>query len=222
MTDTYRVALGPLDGTPLEAVHLAYAVDGAQVAGTLVVGGCLGALLAGAYWLVGFPRGPLTAAWALARTVWRQVTGAPGSGSVPSNLRSVADDLQSSFDDFGTAYDGLADEPGTVAARAEDFGSLLESRALAGAGVPDVSVVRRRTRWRQLLLGVTAGTLVGATSGVAVLGAGWFAVRTARRDPATTLTALLAVVALVALASVLKGVAILVGRRRLPGWTTAR
>lgn len=217
LSDTYWFRIGPVAGTHLAAFQLTYAVDGG-----VVVGGSLAVIVVGAYWLFGYPLGPLAAARSLAGTVRRQVTGGVGNGTVPSTVRSLADPIQASFEDLAVAYERLADSEGTTASQADDFGAFLEQQLLAQPVVPRVSLVRRSTRWRQLLVGVVTGALVGTVSAAAILVALRFAVHAVQRDPTLAPRALLGVAALVLLASVVKGVAILYGGGRPPRWSTAR
>lgn len=209
LAETYRFQVGPAAETPLPAFQLTHAADG-----TAIVGGSLAVIVAGAYWLFGHPLGPLAAARSLAGTIRRQVTGGVGSGTVPSSVRSVADPIQASLDDLETDYERLADSEGTIASQTGDFRTFLEQQLFAQSVVPTVRLVSRRKRWRQLLLGVAVGVVVGSLSGIVVLGVLWFSLQTARDDPVLAVSTLGGVAAIVLLASVLKGLASRYGRGR--------
>lgn len=217
LSGTYRFKFGPVAGSPLAAFQRSSVVDGG-----VVVGSSLAAIVAGAYWLLGHPMGPLAAARSLVETVWRQITGGAGSGTVPSTVGSLADSIQDSLIDVEAAYVRLEGSEGTTASRSGDFGAFVEQQLLAHPVVPAVRVVRRSARWRQLLVGVAAGVLVGTVSAGAILGALWLGVRSVQTDPTLALRALLGVVVLLLLASAAKGVAIRYGRGRPPRWSTTR
>ena len=215
--EAYSVQVELPPGSPLAPLAGTWVAEG-----PLVVGGSLAATAVGAYWLFGYPLGPLAAARALVGTVWRQVTGGVGSGTVPSTVRSLADPIQSSIEDLGATYDRLADSEGTTAARSEDFAAFLEQHLLGGPAVPQVRLVSRNARWRRLLAGVARGAIVGAALGVALLGAGWFATHVVQADPTLGHQALLGLAGLTVLASLVKGVALRYGRGRPPRWSTTR
>jgi hypothetical protein len=217
LTDTYRFQVGPFAVTPATTFQLTHAVDGGAV-----VGASLAVIVVGGYWLFGHPLGPLAAVRSLVGSVWRQITGGVGSGTVPPNVRSRADRSQASLDDLETTYERLADSEGPTGARADDFGAFLEQQLLAQPVIPRVTLIDRSTRWRQLLVGVATGVIVGTVSVAVILVSLWFAVRSVQADPTLALRALLGVAALVLLASVLEAGAIRYGRGRPPRWSTAR
>lgn len=210
---SYTVELPSLEG-PLSGPH--------QLSGAAVVGSVLAALLGAAYWLFGYPLGPLAALRALLKTVRKQVTGGAGSGTVPSYVRELSDPVQSSLDDLHEDYQRLADVEWSVAAGADGFGTFLEEQLLAGGMVPDVAVVDREQRRRQFLVDVATGATVGAVLAVVVIGVLVAAATVAARDPATVFDALLGGVGLALLASVVKALVVRFGSDRSPRWPLAR
>jgi hypothetical protein len=180
------------------------------------------ALVAGAYWLFGYPRGPLASARALVRTGYRQVTGGAGSGTVPSVVQERADPVQDALAELHDAYERLADVEGTVAADPEDYGAFVQTYLLDKSGVPDVEVVNRGHRLRRLLLAVVRGLVVGTLLAALSLVVIREATRAALADPTLATNALLGLLLLVAAASLLKGALLRYGGGRMPGWWPAR
>jgi hypothetical protein len=210
---TYTVEVAALEG-PLSGPH--------EVGGAVVIGGVLAALLGAAYWLFGYPLGPLSAARALLKTVRKQVTGGAGSGTVPSYVRELSDPVQSSLEDLHDDYQQLADVGWSVAAGADGFGEFLEAKLLTGAIVPDVSVVDREQRWRDLLVGMVVGAAVGTVLAAVVLGVLVVGATVAARDPSTVFDVLVGAAGLAVLASVLKALVVRFGSDRSPRWPLAR
>lgn len=180
------------------------------------------ALVAAAYWLFGYPRGPVASARALVRLVYRQVTGGAGSGTVPSVVRERADPVEDALAQLYGEYERLADVAGTVADDPADYGAFVQTYLFDQSGVPDVGVVDRGDRIRRLLLAVVRGLLVGTVLAALSVVAIREATRAAVADQTLALNALLGVLLVAAAASLLKGALLRYGDGRTPGWWPTR
>lgn len=214
---TYTVDATGLADSPVPGLAGTY-----DVPGRTVIAACLGAMLLGAYWLFGHPRGPLGATRTLAKMVRKQVTGGAGSGTVPNTVREVSDPLQDRFDELHEGYRELQANEGSIAAEADSFPAFLESALLSGRDVPDVRVVDHGDRYRQLLVGIVIGAVVGTVAALATLAALWYVTSVAERDPRMVFDGLVAAVGLTLLASLLKAVVIRLGGTWPPRWPMAR
>jgi hypothetical protein len=165
--------------------------------------------------------GPFAAVWGVVKTVWRQVTGGVGSGTVPSSVRTAAaDPIQESLDDLATEHARLV--AGGDVEVPERFDEFLAGRLFDRPLVPDVAVVSRPRRWASLLLGVAVGFLVGTVTAAGLLVGLWVATTYASQEPTLVVTGLVALVGVTVLASLVKGLAMRYGRGRPPRWSTAR
>jgi hypothetical protein len=203
-------------------VDLAGQGSAVAVEGTVVASVCLLALVVGAYWLFGYPLGPLEAARTLAKNVRKQVTGGAAGGTLPSSIAEAADPVDEAIGELHAGYERLADVEGSVAGDAAGFGAFLEEHLLTGSDLPSVAVVDSEERRRELLEGIAVGTGVGTLAGGAVVGGLWVLADVAARDPKLVFDGLVVLVGLTLVASLAKAALTRVDADRLPEWPTGR
>jgi hypothetical protein len=211
----------PLLALPGATYPVELGAGASAVPGVAVLGACLAALLVGAYWLFGYPRGPGESLAAVATGVRRQVTGGAASGTVPSSIAEAAAPVDAAVDELEAGYERLADVEGSVAGAAEEFWAFLAAQLLTGEDLPAVSVVDSERRRRELLREVAVGAGVGAVAGVAVVAGLWVLAGVAARAPTLVLDTLVAVVALTLLASLAKAALVRLAPDWLPRWLGA-